>query len=120
MLPVDPDGLHGGAPARELPGRRWPAAAAWEAVRAADSGHALTNGAPAPLSALFRGSSAPRTGAGGSRIPGILGNRLLSWGLTCAGRRIALRVAAEVLGRLRERRVDSVSTQHRWFLLASL
>lgn len=28
-------------------------------VRAADSGHALTNGAPAPSSALFRGSSAP-------------------------------------------------------------
>src|SRR5947207_14790159 len=37
-----------------------------------------------------------------------------------AGRRIALRFAAAVLGHLRVRRVDSVSTQHRSFLLASL
>src|SRR5580765_3910996 len=50
----------------------------------------------------------------------ILGNRLLSSGSTCAGRRIALRVAAAVLGHLRVRRVDSVSTQYRSFLLASL
>ena len=78
------------------------------------------NSAPAPSSALFRGSSAPCTGAGGSRIPGILGNRLLSSGSTCAGRRIALRFAAAVLGHLRVRRVDSVSKQHRSFLLASL
>src|SRR5262249_351547 len=66
------------------------------------------------------GSSAPCTGAGGSRTPGILGNRLFSSGSTCAGRRIALRVAAAGLGRLRVRRIDSVSTQHRSFLLASL
>src|SRR6185369_11590693 len=39
---------------------------------------------------------------------------------TRAGRWIALRVAAEVLGHLRVRRVDSVSTHHRSFLLASL
>src|SRR6188768_740261 len=82
--------------------------------------HALTNGAPAPSSALFRGSSAPCTGAGGSRTPGILGNRLLSSSSTCAGRRIVLRVAAAILGRLKVRRVDSVSTHHRSFLLASL
>src|SRR5580765_7259439 len=50
----------------------------------------------------------------------ILGNRLLSSGSTCAGRRIALRVAAAVLGHLRVRRVDSVSTPYRSFLLASL
>ena len=78
------------------------------------------NSAPAPSSALFQGSSAPCTGACGSRIPGILGNRLLSSGSTCARRRIALRVAAAVLGHLRVRRVDSVSTRHRSFLLASL
>ena len=78
------------------------------------------NSAPAPSSALFQGSSAPCTGAGGSRIPGIFGNRLLSSGSRFAGRRIALRFAAAVLGHLRVRRVDSVSTQHRSFLLASL
>src|SRR5678816_3692609 len=59
-------------------------------------------------------------GAGGSRTPGILRNRLLFSSSRCAGRRIALRVAAAVLGRLRVRRVDSVSSQHRSFLLASL
>src|SRR6267143_1183310 len=54
------------------------------------------------------------------RLPGIFGNRLFSSGSRFAGRRIALRFAAAVLGHLRVRRVDSVSTQHRSFLLASL
>src|SRR6266853_4994041 len=54
------------------------------------------------------------------KVARILGNRLLSSGSTCAGRRIALRVAAAVLGHLRVRRVDSVTTQYRSFLLASL
>ena len=86
-------------------------------VRAADSGHA------APRHhhlRCFQGSSAPCTGAGGSRIPGIFGNRLFSSCSRFAGRRIALRFAAAVLGHLRVRRVDSVTTQHRSFLLASL
>jgi hypothetical protein len=39
-------------------------------VRAADAGQVDANSAPAPSSALFQGSSAPCTGAGGSRIPG--------------------------------------------------
>src|SRR5262249_8333414 len=62
----------------------------------------------------------PCTGAGGSRTPGILGNRLFSSGSTCAGRRIALRVAAAVLGRLRVRRIDSVGTKHGSSLLPPL
>jgi hypothetical protein len=56
--------------------------------------------------APFQGSSAPCTGAGGSRLPGIVGNRLFSPGSGFAGRRIALRFAA-VLGHIRVRRVDS-------------
>src|SRR6202165_1776378 len=56
----------------------------------------------------------------GSRIPGLFGNLLFSSGSRFAGRRIALRFAAAVLGHLRVRRVDSVSTHHRSFLLASL
>ena len=47
-----------------LPGRRCLQPLLRKRVRA-DSGHALTNGAPAPSSALFQGSSAPCTGAGG-------------------------------------------------------
>src|SRR5215470_3851240 len=58
------------------------------------------------------------------QLPGVAclepRNRLFSSGSRSAGRRIALGFAAAVLGHLRVRRVDSVSTQHRSFLLASL
>src|SRR5688572_10815467 len=61
----------------------------------------------------------PRRGHGGIAY---LGSSEIGYSLRVrrAGRRIALRVVAAVLGRLRVRRVDSVSTQYRLFLLASL
>ena len=73
--------------------RRWPADAAF---RQAGSRRRFwtrvdANSAPAPSSALFQGSSAPCTGACGSRIPGIFGNRLFSSrALLGAGSRSAL------------------------------
>src|SRR5215831_16376223 len=67
------------------------------------------------------GSSIKGVRRGRARVVCLdLRNRIFSAGSRSAGRRIALRFAAAVLGHLRVRRVDSVSTHHRSFLLASL
>ena len=90
-------------------------------VRAADSGHALTRTAPQHHHLRCSKGHLPR--APGRAGVAYLGSSEIGYSLRSsrfAGRRIALRFAAAVLGHLRVRRVDSVSTQHRSFLLASL
>jgi hypothetical protein len=58
-----------------------------------------TNRVPAPSSALFHGSSAPCTGAGGNRMPGIsgIGYSLRVRGLLGAGSRSALPLRFSVI-----------------------
>src|SRR5436309_8562335 len=88
-------------------------------VRAAVSGHALTRTAPRHHLPYSKGHLPRAPGRAGVACLDLR-NRLFSSGSRSDGRQIAVRFAAAVLGHLRVRRVDCVSTQHRSFLLASL